>query len=56
MATAQTTGSTRFPELKPEQMTDAQKRAYEGIVGGPSSSTRASGSRSTSGTPTGSSR
>ncbi len=35
MATAQTTGSTRFPELKPEQMTEIQKRVYEGIVGGP---------------------
>ena len=35
MATAQTTGSTRFPELKPEQMTETQKRVYEGIVGGP---------------------
>jgi len=35
MATAHTTGSTRFPELKPEQMTEAQKHVYEGIVGGP---------------------
>ncbi len=40
MATAQTTGSTRFPELKPDQMTEAQKRAYEGIVGGPRGAAR----------------
>ncbi len=40
MATAQTTGSTRFPELKPEQMTETQKRVYEGIVGGPRGAAR----------------
>ena len=35
MSTAPTTGSLRFPELSPDRMTDAQKRAYEAIVGGP---------------------
>jgi hypothetical protein len=52
MATAHTAGSTRFPELKPEQMTEAQKHVYEGIVGGPRGGARGP----FSGTLTGSSR